>query len=333
MKETEIRPDALMDGARMAMLTDLGRMLLRRREFVDVNCPACGRRERELVHRKYGLEYQSCQFCDTIYISPRPTPEILAGFYSDSVNYAYWNKHIYPASEDVRRERIVVPRVERVLQYCKAFGVNMRSILEIGSGFGTFLDEMKARKAFTYVEGVELSASSVAYCRERGLTVFECQFEDMSFEGDARPNVIVSFEVIEHLFSPSVFVENCAAALTDDGLLFLTCPNGRGFDFVVLGQQCGNMDHEHLNYFNPMSLEHLLDKSGFDVLDVQTPGKLDAELVRKQVLAGEYSLREQPFLRQVLVERWDECGDAFQEFLSTNLLSSNLMVVARKRAG
>jgi hypothetical protein len=139
---------------------------------------------------------------------------------------------------------------------------------------------------------------------------------------------VTSFEVIEHLFSPREFVERCAAVLRPGGLLMLTCPNVRGFDVEVLGEASATVDAEHLNYFHPRSLGALLERSGFTVVETQTPGRLDAELVRKKALAGEVSL--DPFLRRVLVDEWERVGDAFQDFLVANGLSSNMWVVGRR---
>jgi hypothetical protein len=91
-----------------------------------------------------------------------------------------------------------------------------------------------------------------------------------------------------------------------------------------------SVDIEHLNYFHPESLSSLVRSSGFAVLEVQTPGKLDAELVRKKVLAGEFDLGDQRFLRQILVDKWEQVGEAFQAFLAGNQLSSHMWLVAQK---
>ena len=63
-------------------------------------------------------------------------------------------------------------------------------------------------------------------------------------------------------------------------------------------------------------------------MESETPGRLDAELVRKQALAGEIEL--EGFLRRVLIDDWDRAGDAFQDFLAANGLSSNMWLVARR---
>jgi len=55
---------------------------------------------------------------------------------------------------------------------------------------------------------------------------------------------------------------------------------------------------------------------------------LDAELVRKEALDGSIVLDS--FLQQILIDRWDELGGPFQEFLAAHKLSSHMWLVARR---
>jgi len=147
----------------------------------------------------------------------------------------------------------------------------------------------------------------------------------------SRDKVIASFGVLEHLFSPRDFLRGCANILSPGGLLVLTCPNAKGFDVMTLGPVSDTVDAEHLNYFHPASLAHLLGECGFSTLEAFTLGKLDAELVRKKAVAGEFDLSDQPFLRHVLIDEWERAGAAFQRFLVDNQLSSHMWIVAEKR--
>ena len=142
----------------------------------------------------------------------------------------------------------------------------------------------------------------------------------------------MSFEVIEHLFSPRDFLNSCASIMQPGGLLVLTCPNVKGFDIVALKALSDSVDVEHLNYFHPKSLSYLVEECGFETLEVLTPGKLDAELVRKKILSGEFDISSQPFLKQILLDEWERIGADFQQFLADNLLSSHMWIVARKRS-
>lgn len=331
-KEKDIRPEELMAGQRIAALTDVGRLLTRCGEFVSVACPACGHNSTQPKFTKNGINYVTCTNCDTFYVNPRPSPDVLAWFYRDSPNYAYWNKYIFPASEAARRERIFVPRVDRILDICTKYSVETNALLEVGAGFGTFCAELKSRGVFGRVVGVEPTPGLANTCRERGIEIVESPIEQVDFGSSGLFDVVVSFEVIEHLFSPADFVSHMLRMLKPGGLVVLTCPNGKGFDIEALGTASTSVDHEHLNYFNPTSLAGMLASGGMEILESFTPGKLDAELVRNAVLAGEASLAGQPFMNRLLIEDWDRHGAAFQQFLAERGLSSNLWVVARKPA-
>src|SRR3954470_3182943 len=89
-------------------------LLTQRERFVHSSCPACEADAPELAWRKYGLDYQRCTVCETVYMSRRPDPGLLAEYYTSSQNYEYWNRVIFPASEAARRKKIFRPRAERV---------------------------------------------------------------------------------------------------------------------------------------------------------------------------------------------------------------------------
>lgn len=330
LTENDIRPKNLDEGQKIADLTDVGRLLIHRKDFVKTNCPACDSDEYKWKFSKYGLEFTECADCRTFFTNPRPTPGVLEEFYRNSVNYAFWNKHMFPASEQARRKKIFVPRVDSVLQFCRHFDVIPESILEVGAGYGTFCEEMLSRNVFKRVVGVEPTPDLAATCRKKGIETIESPIEKVKFSDDELFDVVVNFEVIEHLFSPKDFILQCKKSLKPKGLFILTCPNGEGFDFKVLGSQCNSVDHEHLNYFNPESLKLLFENCGFTVLESITPGKLDAELVRNKILQGEFDISSQPFLKQVLIEKWEQLGQQFQDFLSRAGLSSSMWIVAQK---
>jgi 2-polyprenyl-3-methyl-5-hydroxy-6-metoxy-1,4-benzoquinol methylase len=330
LTEQEIRPAELMDRARLAILTDVGRMLTRVSEFVMVRCPACDADKPRFRYEKNSLRYEECRECQTMYVNPRPTADVLAWFYKGSPNYAYWNEFIFPASEAARRQKIFVPRVDRLLDICAKYGVPTDALIEVGAGFGTFCSEVQSRGVFQRVVAVEPTPDLAETCRKRGLDVIESPVEEISLGEDQLFDVAANFEVIEHLFDPASFVSHMGRLLRPGGLLVIACPNGKGFDVETLGPLSNTVDHEHLNYFNPRSLAALVERSGFETLESFTPGKLDAELVRSQILSGAYDVSAQPFLKALLVDEWDRLGQRFQDFLIENNLSSNMWIVARK---
>jgi 2-polyprenyl-3-methyl-5-hydroxy-6-metoxy-1,4-benzoquinol methylase/Zn ribbon nucleic-acid-binding protein len=328
LRETDIRPDELMAEQARRYAADVAWLMERRERFVEVACPACEESAHEPHWRKYGLDYRRCLGCGSVYVSPRPDPELLDEYYRSSSNYEYWNTVVFPASEDARRERIFRPRAERAVELAGRHGAGTSTLVDVGAGYGTFCEEVRRLQAFERVVALEPEPHLAATCRAKGLEVIEAPVEQAAL---GAADVLTSFEVLEHLFSPQEFVQRCASVLRPGGLLMITCPNVHGFDVEVLGEASATVDAEHLNYLHPASLGALVERCGFEVVESQTPGRLDAELVRKKALSGEVAL--EGFLRRVLLDEWDRAGDAFQDFLAANGLSSNMWLVARRREG
>jgi 2-polyprenyl-3-methyl-5-hydroxy-6-metoxy-1,4-benzoquinol methylase/Zn ribbon nucleic-acid-binding protein len=330
LREAEIRPDELMAEQARRYQRDVEWLLSRRDEFMEANCPACDRSDPEPAWRKFDLDYVRCRDCETVYMNPRPSPGLLGEYYRRSENYDYWNKVVFPASENARKAKIFRPRAERIAAIAESHGVARGVLVDVGAGFGTFCEEVLALRGFERVLAVEPEPHLAETCRRKGLEVIQAPVEEAELPVE-RVDVATNFEVIEHLFSPREFVARCAALLPRGGLFVVTCPNVKGFDIVVLGALANAVDTEHLNYMHPRSLGSLLEEEGFEVLESETPGRLDAELVRKKALAGEVDLSGHPFLEQVLIEEWDRVGGAFQDFLAASGLSSNMWLVGRRK--
>lgn len=330
LSEKELCPDELLAGQEAAFARDIERLKARRHEFVQVPCPACGAGDGLPALEKFTFDYCRCPHCRTLFMNPRPAPHVMAAYYADSENYRFWAEHIFPASEDARREKIHRPRLARVLNYCAVYGIPTGTLMEVGPGFGTFSALAAECGRFKTVVAVEPTPELAAACRERGVAVIERRVEEIQTQ-ENNVDVALAFEVIEHLFEPRRFLEAMAAQLAPGGLLVLSCPNGLGFDIQVLGPVSLAVDAEHVNLFNPDSISRLVTTCGFEVLETSTPGRLDAEFVREAVLAGQFSLKDNPFLQRVLIDEWERLGHGFQTFLAENGLSSHMWLAARKR--
>lgn len=328
LTEAELCPPELLGAQEAAFARDVARLRARHDEFVAVPCPACAADDAGPGIDKWGFAWRGCRGCRTLYMSPRPSPAVMADYYASSENYRCWAASIFPASEAARREKIHRPWLERVVGLAADAGVPTGTLVEVGPGFGTFSALAAESGAFERVVAVEPTPELAAACRERGVEVVERRIEEAA-DRLPSPDVMVAFEVIEHLFDPAAFVRDCAAALGGGGLLVLSCPNGEGFDIATLGAGSLAVDPEHVNLFNPTSLARLLTTSGFEVVWTGTPGRLDAELVRDAALAGQLDLSGQPLLQRVLLHEWERLGEPFQRFLAEHGLSSHMWMAAR----
>ena len=329
LTEGELCPPELLGGQETAFARDVARLRARAAEFTPVDCPACGTPGGPEAIAKWGFTWRACPACATRYMSPRPSEAVLADYYRDSENYAYWAAHIFPASEDARREKLHRPWLARIADYCRQAGTPTGTLVEVGPGFGTFSALARESGTFGRVIAVEPTPQLAAACRARGVETVEARIEDAAA---ALPpaDVVAAFEVIEHLHDPGRLVAAAAGILRPGGLLVLSCPNGLGFDIQALGAASSAVDPEHVNLFSPAGLGLLLEAHGFRVASLTTPGRLDAEFVREAALAGEADLSGQPLLRRILIDEWERLGGPFQRFLADNGLSSHMWIAARR---
>lgn len=324
--ENDIRPVTNSGDKLTALLKDIGFLLSRREQFVEVNCPGCGGKGSSYF-TKNCFEYNRCPICATVFVSPRPSEKLLNLFYAKSATYAYWNSHIFPQSESSRVEHIIKPRVNRVIELCEAQHIYSPRFLEVGPGYGTFAKCMRSSNFCSEIDLVELAEDLAAECTSQGFSVKS----QIDFHDTDRPyDVIVSFETLEHMFSPKSFLQESYQLLGSGGLLIVTVPNFQGFEISTLKPVSRSVDHEHLNYFNPKSLARLFEECGFLVANIETPGELDCDIVRNAIISGDFKLSRDSFLYHILIDSWEEVGVQFQTFLKSNLLSSHLWLAGKK---
>ncbi|GBL32932.1 hypothetical protein EMGBS12_12420 [Methylophilaceae bacterium] len=91
----------------------------------------------------------------------------------------------------------------------------------------------------------------------------------------------VSFELFEHLHDCGVFLERLSELMQSGDLFLFTTLSGIGIDIQALWNQSNSISLQHLNFFNPKSIRILIERFGLDVLEVNTPGELDMDILYK----------------------------------------------------
>ena len=318
-----------MAGQRAAMQTDIDWLSARSSEYVRVACPACGGDVPNHLYEKYGMVHVRCSRCETQYVNPRPSPAILAEFYAQSANYAYWAKHVFPASNVARREKLFKPRAAMIAKLARERGLSGGAIVEIGAGYGQFCEEITKTGAFSRVIAIEPTPDLAGVCRAAGIETIESPYETAQI--DVPADMIASFEVIEHLFDPAAYLDWCRSALKPGGTVVVTCPNSAGFETMLLGSRSGAVDHEHLNLLTPHSIAHLARRCGFTSIEVTTPGRLDVDIVQRAVKDGSLTLDELgPGLAPLVMHTDPAVADDLQSLVQRAGLSSNMLMIARK---
>lgn len=330
LTEAEIRPRAFWAQQKALFEKDVERLMAGSLHFTEQPCPACASDKFRVAFSKYGMRFTRCNQCRTVFSNPRPSEEAMRNYYLHSENYKFWASKIYPATEAIRREKIFRPRVQALLALCARFGTPCGDLLEIGPGFGTFCEEAISSGAFQRVRAVEPTPELAESLRNKKIQVDERFIEDISEEHVA--DLVVAYEVVEHLVDPGSFVRNAMRLLRPGGLLVLTAPNCDGLETLVLQEHSPAVDVEHLTLFNPRSLSLLLESAGFEVVEVSTPGLLDLDIVANRLAQSEELTSANPFFDYVSNHAEETARRALQELVTTQGLSSNLQVVGRRRS-
>jgi hypothetical protein len=144
-------------------------------------------------------------------------------------------------------------------------------------------------------------------------------------------SALTAFEQFEHQSAPFAFLKQLRNLLAERGVLFLTARTVSGFDLQILWDRTPYIFvPDHLNLLSVEGIEMLLERAGFDALELSTPGQLDVELVMDAV-RSDPSIEIPRFLRHMLAKRSDDTLADLQAFLQKHRLSSHVRVAARRQ--
>lgn len=293
-------------------------------QFLDTPCPVCSSSHRHLEATVWGLDYQRCETCGLVYISPCPTDEIRSWYLSNSKGLKYWRENM-PATTTNSRRTLYADRATFLEQQTIRFSGHRQRLVEVGAGNGELATVIRERDLFSEVILIEPQPLSLSL---PGCRVIQSELASAHLAELA--DVAVAFEVLEHINDPRKFLRDIGKLVGEDGLLMMSTPNVDGLEISRLGAFSTAMMFDHVRLFSPCSIRYLLDCEGWDLLAVETPGEFDVDIIRNRFEAGLIDLESDPALRFICK------GDAklrneFQRFLQSELLSSHMKLVARKR--
>ena len=169
--------------------------------------------------------------------------------------------------------------VMTVLRAARHFGA--RRVLDLGCGNGFFAKEA-ATLGFEVV-GVDPSTSGIHFATKTPSSVefhVGSAYEPLKARFGTF-DVILSLEVIEHLYDPRAFVRNVVDALDIGGLLILSTPyHGywKNLALALTGRMDAHFtalwDHGHIKFWSKATIRTLLEEAGFDVGDIVRIGRV-----------------------------------------------------------
>ncbi len=144
------------------------------------------------------------------------------------------------------------------------------NLLDIGCGTGLFLES--ARRRGWNVYGTEYTDSAIEICKSKGFTMNQGKLNKSWYKADMF-DVIISFEVIEHINNPIEEVRNINSILRPGGLFYFTTPNFNSIERRILKDNYNVIQYpEHLCYYTARTINYLLENHGFKRKKLNTTG-------------------------------------------------------------
>ncbi len=263
-----------------------------------------------------------CLSCGHIQLFPRPTIEDDKKFYdTDSQEKSIRQKVDVKNLQDsfttdtLRRADLISSKFQRSL-----------SILDIGCGYGFFVEEL-SRRGYP-VKGIEISRER----KELAKQVTHSQILDINLAVNSskitleKQDIITLFHVLEHMADPVSFCKNVKEFLKPNSCFIVEVPNVE----ELLLETCPAYNsfywnRPHLNYFSHKSLRMVLERVGFTKINLLFVQRYGVENLCNWLQNGKPQL-EKPILAISSKYRWLE--DYYRDYLANQGRTDTLIALA-----
>jgi 2-polyprenyl-3-methyl-5-hydroxy-6-metoxy-1,4-benzoquinol methylase len=187
---------------------------------------------------------------------PRPSPALPAPPSAAPDSGAYFDREYFQLHPGKRKY------LDYLIGLLRAHGIPSGRVLDIGSGFGFFLEALE--QAGYQPHGLELSAHAVAEARRRTAAPVATAGAEEPFPfPDGHFAAITLLDVIEHLDRYADTLASCRRTLAPGGKLFVVTLNSGSLARPLLGRRWSfHLDPTHVHMFSAARLRQALHQAG-----------------------------------------------------------------------
>jgi hypothetical protein len=257
-----------------------------------------------------GLSYVRCRQTGSLFLEQMPAPTAWSELLRQVMQYRHSPDAFHAEISGSRNANVVRPKLDWLEQTLRIQGFASPNILEITTAPSDL-------------------AASLSRNQTNVIVLDEMTFLHQKAPLSGQADAAILFESLDRVDDPAGLMTAVYQNLRPGGLVFVTALVSSGFDMAVLGAR--NLyfyPPDRANCFSRSGLEALATRTGFQLIEVSTPGVLDVEIVqshRKQ----DSALPLSGFERELL-DSGPETREAFQSFLQQQGLSSFARLVGRK---
>jgi 2-polyprenyl-3-methyl-5-hydroxy-6-metoxy-1,4-benzoquinol methylase len=228
-------------------------------------CKICNG-EIELENQKYNLG--KCINCKFIFCLDIFSQEDFIRVYDElyNKNKTHYHKHsINEFNRLIGNKKIKIGYNREKLIKKNILNGKCKSVLEIGSGIGLIGRYIKSKNELINYVGIEIDTEAFNKSQQLGLNTINADFKDIDQLNETF-DVIMLWEVIEHLQDLKLFIELAYKKLNYGGKIILSTPN---YDKIYnypnrkLDQIFQDEPPIHLNFFNSENIVNVFNIGKF----------------------------------------------------------------------
>jgi 2-polyprenyl-3-methyl-5-hydroxy-6-metoxy-1,4-benzoquinol methylase len=235
------------------------------------NCPVCGSADinNVITVKDYTVSGETfpiaeCKNCSLRFTQDIPDAAGILPYYQseDYISHTDTSKgFINRLYQSVRKRTL---RNKRKLVE-KITGIKAGQLLDVGSGTGAFVNEMKQNG--WQVTGLEPDEGA----RNVAKKLYNAELEDPNRFYQLPANsydAITLWHVLEHVHDLAAYVQQLKTLLKEKGKLFIAVPNYTSMDATIYKEYWAAYDvPRHLYHFSPKSMQALMEKNGLKVIE------------------------------------------------------------------
>jgi 2-polyprenyl-3-methyl-5-hydroxy-6-metoxy-1,4-benzoquinol methylase len=240
------------------------------------------------------FELVKCSQCGFLFTQDHPGPEEIERYY-ESADYISHNDSARSISASVYRiaREFMLKRKRKMV--CSASGLDIGSILDIGSGTGHFLSAMKNKG--WQAKGIEINDEA----REFSITEFGLEVLSHGSIGSLPSesfDAITLWHVLEHFQDPFSHAAEIARMLKPGGACLIALPNSDSFDAKHYKEFWAAYDvPRHLWHFTPATFKLFVENSDLSIRSIHT---LPLDVFYISILSEKYNKTGLYFIRGIL---------------------------------
>ncbi|RJQ28876.1 class I SAM-dependent methyltransferase [Candidatus Parcubacteria bacterium] len=260
-----------------------------------------------------------CKNCGHVQLFPIPTINDDKHFYDNNLQ----QKNISISINLKEIEKKSKADTNRRTELIKKLTPKNGSVLEIGSGYGFFLEKMR-RGGYKAV-GIEVSKERRRFARKiTTAEVLDINLNSTSLD-IGQFNTIVMFHVLEHIANPIQFLKNIRRLLKNNGKLVIEVPNIRDLQLKHNDYYRGwYWQRAHIHYFSPIILTKILKESGFKKIILQGTQRYSLENMFHWKLINKPQLENPAYS---LSQEYNWLENSYKKYLEKKLLCDTIIAV------